>query len=137
MDGSLLLRIVIFEHELFMDAWKGLNDLGTLEPVMLGNDHTTLDFMEFQPRDQGNPDPDEKTIEALEAVIATGARTEAGLSIAVAALEFLAKKSGWGQKQFNIEALKQILEKSVASSPHIGVRQRLDEVSARIHASDS
>jgi len=135
--APLLLRIVRFEHELFMDAWKGLNDLGTLEPVMLGNDHTTLDFMEFQPRDQGNPDPDEKTIEALEAVIATGARTEAGLSIAVAALEFLAKKSGWGQKQFNIEALKQILEKSVASSPHIGVRQRLDEVSARIHASDS
>jgi hypothetical protein len=90
--------------------------------------------MEFKPRDRSNPKPDEKTIEALKAVVATGARTEAGLSIAVAALEFLASQSGLTQKQADIEELKQILLKAVSSSPLIAVRQRFQEVKESIGA---
>ena len=80
---------------------------------------------------------DHGTIKHLKAVIETGARTEVGLTAAVAAFELLAWDAGDNpsdQKRSELLDLRQELLNAVSTSPFPSLSSRSDEVEGRLNS---
>jgi len=121
----------------FMDAWERLIGLKTLElePLQFGEDHAAMGFMKFQP--VGGQQLDDGTIKHLKAVIETGARTEVGLTAAVAAFELLARDAGDNpsdQVRSELLNLRQELLNAVSTNPFPSLSSRSDEVEKRLNS---